>query len=378
MKKIGDPGSPSRYIKTSGMVLMGLLAISTGCKKQHLPKALKDFKQVNLVANNGEYANLHTDPSLINAWGLTFSSNGIAWVNSEAGHVSALYDKEGVAVRAPIKIPSPGAPAGGNPTGIVFNGSADFVLSNGQPARFIFVGLDGVLSAWNGNAGDTALRIKDNSANSAYTGLALAQNNGVNTLYAANFRAGKIDVWDNTFSPLSMPFIDPMLPAKYSPFNIRALGEWLYVTYAKVGPDGDDEPGQGNGFVSIFTTDGKFVKRFASRGALNSPWGLEAAPAGFFVDDDAENDAKLGHQDNKDPLPMILVGNFGDGRINAYTGDGQFVGQLKSHGHSIVIDGLWAISFPPATATAIDPNRLYFTAGPNDEKDGLFGYLIKD
>jgi uncharacterized protein (TIGR03118 family) len=366
---------------SAGFLLVASLAFTTGCKKDINPKEVKDFKQVNLVANNNEYNNPGVDSVLLNAWGLAFSSTGTAWVSSQAGHVSTIYDKDGNIVRPPVSIPSPGGPVGGNPTGVVFNGSGDFVLSNGQPARFIFVGVDGILSGWNGAAGNNALLIKNNVATSAYTGLALAVNAGSNFLYAANFRTGKIDVWDKNFNAVSMPFHDPTLPAGYSPFNIQLLGNWLYVAYAKVGPNGKDQAGPGNGYVSIFKSNGEFVKRFASKGYLNAPWGITTATPGFFTDNDGYDNkesinSKTGNQDNNDPI--LLVGNFGDGRISAYTADGQFIGQLKGHGHTIVIPGLWALTFPPASATSIDPNRLYFTAGPDDEEDGLFGYLIKE
>jgi uncharacterized protein (TIGR03118 family) len=131
--------------------------------------------------------------------------------------------------------------------------------------------------------------------------------------------------------------------------------------YAKVGPDGDEIHHPGFGIVDIYNPDGHFVKRFVSNGQLNSPWGVAKAPAGFFGDSGQES---------------ILIGNFGDGHINAYNMDGEFLGQLRSHGNPIVIDGLWAITFPPTTST-IDPGRLYFSAGPDDEEDGLFGYIKK-
>ncbi|MBS1600031.1 MAG: TIGR03118 family protein [Bacteroidetes bacterium] len=385
MKKITRTFSASQ---TVSFFLSLFLLFSIGCRKGNdQRKALKNFSQVNLVDNNGAYGATHQDPTLMNAWGLAFSPNGIAWVNSQAGHVSELYTGEGARLRA-INIPSPGDTIGGNPTGIVFNSTKDFVLSNGAAAAFIFVGVDGVVSAWNGAAGNNAFRIANNSSTSAYTGLAFSSSGGANYLYAANFRAGKIDVWDKNFNAVNMSFKDPSLPSGYSPFNIQAVGGWLVVLYAKVGPDGRDQAGPGNGFVSIFNPDGSFVKRFASRGWLNSPWGIVEAPASFFDDNDGDNDdqdnsgsnkgkGKGDNHDNKNNNPILLVGNFGDGRINGFTLDGEFIGQLKSHGKTIVIDKLWALSFAPATATAIDPNRLYFTAGPDEEKDGLFGYLIK-
>ena len=361
------------------LAFVALLLLVASCRKVDVKK-LKNYEQVNLVANNGNYGAPNIDPLQINAWGLAWAPSGIAWVNSEDGHVSALYNGEGIAPRKPVNIPSPGGPAAGSPTGIVFNGSADFVLSNGTAARFLFVGVDGVLSGWNGAAGDNAILIKDNSATSAYTGMAIGVSNGANYIYAADFRAGKIAVWDKTFNPVDMSFNDPWLPNGYSPFNIQAVGEWLYVTYAKVADDGEEEAGVGKGLVSIFKTDGSFVKRFATRDQLNAPWGVAQAPKGFFEEPDEEDGNKSGiglKNDHSRDTTLVLIGNFGDGKINAYTTHGDFVGQLRSHGRTIAIEGLWAIGFAPATATAIDPNRLYFTAGPEDEADGLFGYLIK-
>jgi len=355
------------------------------CRKANIGKNdLRDFQQVNLVSNTGAYGSILNDPTLQNAWGIAWSPTGIAWVNAEAGHVSELYTGEGTIVRPPVNIPSPTDTIGGTPTGIVFAGGAGFKLANGQPAAFLFAGDDGVISGWNGAAGNNAFRIADNSASAGYFGLALATWNGSHYLYAANFKEGRIDVWDTTFTMVSMPFNDPGLPASYSPFNIQAIGSWLFVMYAKVGPEGDEIHETGLGLVDVFKPDGSFVKRFATGGTLNSPWGATMTPANFLVDNDMDNDDPngqknlpgMGNHDN-DQEPAILIGNFGDGRINVYTMDGHFRGQLQKHKQAITIDGLWALSFAPASATTIDPMRLYFSAGPKDETDGLFGYLIK-
>jgi len=285
------------------------------------------------------------------------------------------------------------------------------------------VGVDGIVSAWNGAAGARAQTIADRSAKSGYTGLAFASMGGVPLIYAANFRAGRIDVWDSAWSEMHFSFRDSKIPSGYSPFNIQGVGGWLYVTYAKVGPDGRDQAGAGLGFVDVFNTDGSFVERFASNGSLNAPWGVAMTPAGFLhrsdVDSVQTNDDHgggkdghgggggggdnrgpgnggnggddhggggnngnddNGHHDNDSTVmgPVILIGNFGDGRINVFTTDGKYLGQLRDKAKKvIVIDGLWAIGFAPVTATAIDPMRLYFTAGPDKEMDGLFGYLLK-
>ncbi|MBO9565779.1 MAG: TIGR03118 family protein [Niastella sp.] len=366
----GSSGYPFAYLFCAALLLFA------GCKKIDEIKQLKNFMQVNLVANEQSYNPAHVDPTLLNAWGIAFSATGTPWVNSQGGHVSEVYDREGVIVRPPVNIPSPGGATGGNPTGVVFyGGTTDFVLANGQSARFIFVGVDGILSAWNGAAGGNALLLKNNVATSAYTGLAIAAADGSNYLYAADFRARKIAVWDKNFAVVNMPFNDPGIPSGYAPFNIQAVGEWLYVLYAKVGPDGRSAAGRGQGYVDIFTTKGNLVKRFATKGALNAPWGVAQAPASFFADmEDAEGQKMKASTENRS---AILIGNFGDGYINAYTDDGQYIGVLRSKGRPIVIDGLWAITFPPSTST-IDPNRLYFAAGPDHETDGLFGYIKKE
>jgi uncharacterized protein (TIGR03118 family) len=288
-------------------------------------------------------------------------------------------------VRPGINIPSPTNPTGGMPTGIVFAGGAGFMLANSQPAAFLFDGDDGVLSGWNGPAGANAFRLANNSASASYTGLALNTWNGHHILYAANFKTGKIEAWDTAFTALNLPFKDPFLPADYSPFNIQAIGSWLFVQFAKVGPDGTELHQVGLGIVDVFNPDGSFVRRFATKGALNAPWGVVMTPADFLEDNDMANDDGHGNKSDlkirkrdDDHQPLILVGNFGDGRINVFSIDGQWLGQLQSHSHPIMIDGLWALSFAPTAAVpAIDPKRLYFTAGPKEETDGLFGYLIK-
>src|SRR5450432_2806719 len=371
------------------LLLVLLCGLTVSCRKANIDKNdLRNFQQVNLVSDNGADAPTLIDPTLQNAWGIAWSPTGIAWVNAEAAHVSHLYTGEGAIVRPAVNIPSPTDTIGGVPTGIVFAGGAGFKLANGQPAAFLFVGDDGVLSGWNGPAGNNALRIADNSASSSYFGLALTTWNGSHFLYAANLKTGKIDVWDTTFTQVKMPFNDPGLPAAYSPFNIQSIGSWLFVMYAKVGPDGNEIHQVGLGLVDVFNPDGSFVKRFTSGGTLNSPWGVTMTPANFLEEADMSNDDGNGHKndqgasknkgnDNADQQPVILVGNFGDGRINVFSMAGQFLGQLQNHNRPMTIDGLWALSFAPTTATAIDPMRLYFTAGPNDETDGLFGYLIK-
>jgi uncharacterized protein (TIGR03118 family) len=397
MKKITP--SKARFIYRNGRLLLFFFLVSSmGCKRflinlEDNKKVGENFSQVNLVADNASFGATHMDPLLQNAWGLAWAPSGIAWVNSQAGHVSALYDQNGVALRAPIRIPSPVDTIGGNPTGIVFNNVTGFTLPDGKAANFIFVGVDGVISAWNGPTGNNAVRIGTGEAKSSYTGLALAASGGQNFLYAANFGLGRIDVWDTGWHAITkMHFHDPNMRPGFAPFNIRAIGSWLYVAYAKVGADGRDQAGPGLGFVDIFNTDGTMVKRFTSGGSLNAPWGMEMAASGFLDLNDEDGHGNNGDGNNSghgnnngndhhdgndnDNQAVILVGNFGDGHISVFTVDGNFLGQMQSHNHTLVIDGLWALSFPPSTST-IDPTRLYFTAGPNGETDGLFGYLIR-
>jgi uncharacterized protein (TIGR03118 family) len=386
-------------IKRVGLWLLfgGLLAVA--CHKSNIDqKDLRNFQQVNLVANKAKYGPKLVDPTLQNAWGLTWAPTGIAWVNANGDHVSELYTGEGAIVRPPVNIPSPTDTIGGTPSGNVFSGGKGFVLANHQGSNFLFVGEDGVLSGWNGADGNNAQRIRDRSANSIYKGLALDSTGpGRNFIYAANFWTGKVDVWDTGFHLVSMPFHDPGIPSNYAPFNVQPVGNWLFVTYAERGTGGDEADGVGKGFVDVFNPDGSFVRRFASRGKLNAPWGVAWAPAGWLSTADMSSGSDQGGGSNSGmgsnnsgmgsgsfgedgkrvSEPVVLIGNFGDGRINVFSQQGEFLGQLMSHNKTIVIDGLWALGFPPATATSIDPNRLYFTAGPADEADGIFGYLIK-
>ncbi|HUP12841.1 MAG TPA: TIGR03118 family protein, partial [Niastella sp.] len=216
--------------------LLALLLWSTGCQKEDKPhKGLHHYRQVNLVANDDEYAKpVHEDKNLLNAWGLVFSPNGLAWIAAQEGHVSTIFNSEGGTVLPPVHIPSPGNLDGdGNPTGIVFNPEvADFIIPSGNTtdptgARFIFAGVDGVISAWNGTWGEHAYRKFVTTG--VYTGLAFAKRGDANLLYGANFKTGKIDVWDKDWNTVSgMAFTDPDLPGGYAPFNVQAIGEKLY------------------------------------------------------------------------------------------------------------------------------------------------------
>lgn len=352
------------------LALFTVTLMSASCKKDTStlttsPKGLENFNQVNLVANNATYNAVRIDTLLKDAWGISFTPTGNIWLSANVTGFSTVYDKEGNQLLSPVSIPSPTTAGGGSVTGQVFSGSANFLLPNGSPAIFIFATQDGIIAGWNKGKLTNAITKINNSATASYFGLALASNMGGNYLYAANFKQATIDVFDNNWNSVNMKFTDPNLPVQYSPFNIQKIGDQLYVLYAKVGADGNEIHAAGLGIVDIFNTDGSFVKRFISNGELNSPWGIAKAPNSFFG------------ADSTALSNTILVGNFGDGHINAYNTNGNFLGSIQSHGKPLVIDGLWAISFAPVTATSIDPNRLYFEAGPNTEKDGLFGYINK-
>ena len=288
----------------------------------------------------------NTDPNLKNPWGVSFSPKSPFWVSNQVSGNSTLYDASGLPL--PLVVATPP----GGPTGQVFNGTTDFQV-NGTAAHFIFATLGGTIDAWTGG---TAATVQATTAGAAYTGLALANNGSANFLYAANFAGGRIDVFNSTFAPatLSGSFTDPNLSAGYTPYNIQNIGGNLYVEYSLGFTNG-----AGLGIVDEFDSNGNFIRRVVSAGGvLNLPWGITMAPAGFgpFGGD-------------------LLIGNLGDGKINAFNpATGAFQGVLSdSKGDPIVNDGLWALAF--RTAPGYNPNSLYFTAGINGQKDGLFGTI---
>lgn len=329
------------------------------------PASLQNFTMVNLVASDATFTGARVDPHLINGWGIAFSATGTAWISSPGDRTSVVYNSTtGAQVLAPVTIPTHGAATGGIPTGQIFNGTTGFKLPNGNPARFIFAGIDGVISGWNGGA--AAILKVDRNGTSVYTGLAIGSVALDTFLYAADFKSGKIDVFDKNYVLQTSTFTDPSLPAGYSPFNIQAIGDKLYVTYAQPDPTtGTEKKAAGLGVVNVFNTNGSFVKRLVSAGAeLNAPWGVAQAPAGWLTQ-------AVGST-------VILVGNFGDGHVNAYdAATNTWLGTLQSNGTIITIDGLWAISFAPSTATTINADWLFFTAGPAGATKGLFGYVAK-
>jgi len=340
----------------------------------------RGYVQTNLVSDdNTKIPAAHQDPTLLNPWGVAFFPGGPFWINDNGSGIAALYQGDGAgflgkdpALAVTILPPKGGTPPSA-PTGIGANTSRAFVLKNSAPALFIFDTEDGTISAWNlgdGVPGTAELKV-DNSTESCangatgavYKGLALGENVTGVFLYATNFRCGTVDVFDRTFKPatLSGKFHDSDIPDGFAPFGIANVDGNLIVTYAKQdAAKHDPVAGPGNGFVDIFDTNGNLIKRFASRGKLNSPWGIAQAPFNFgrFSTD-------------------LLIGNFGDGKINAFKSGGQFHGPLKDPSNkTIVLDGLWSLIFGGALDS--DPGTLYFTAGPNKEQDGLFGSLTPE
>jgi uncharacterized protein (TIGR03118 family) len=325
------------------------------------------YQQRNLVSD-GFIAAEHVDPHLVNAWGVAFNPFGFVWVADADGNVSTLYDGDGNVNPLVVQIPSPAAGTGGNPTGIVFNGSNGFVVTNGSASgasRFLFATEQGVIAGWAPNVDVThALRAVDHSgAGAIYKGLALSGGGSGQLLYATDFFNARVDVFDSSFHPVALAdgaFTDPRLPAGYAPFGIQALGGDIYVTYAKQNADRDEEvTGRGLGFVDVYDPNGMLLRRVASRGALNAPWGLALAPAGFGGFGGA-----------------LLVGNFGDGRLNGYDPMfGEALGSLRgTDGKPVEVDGLWGIAF--GNGLLHQPvDTLFFAAGPDDEEHGLYGRL---
>ncbi|HTP69097.1 MAG TPA: TIGR03118 family protein [Dongiaceae bacterium] len=373
------------------------------CASALLPalSSAQHYVQKNLVSDVSQPANsdgsaVIVDPNLKNPWGLTRSATSPWWVNLNGTGNSAIYtgtgapasgfpDPAGSTFDNFVIVPPPkNAPAGtiSTPTGIVFNGSpTDFLLNKGtpagKPAAFIFVTEDGTISGWNA-AVDVAqgaappsvnavLEVDNSDSRSGkgavYKGATSAEINGKKYLYVTNFRAGRVEIYDTNFNRVHLggeAFEDERIPYGFAPFNIQNIGGSLFVTYAKQDAQKhDDVAGAGNGFVDIFTTTGRLVGHLQHGPWMNSPWGVVWTPRDFGTFSNT-----------------ILVGNFGSGWIAAFNGfTYQFIGFMKNPDNSLVtIDGLWALTFGNG-GNAGPGNTLYFSAGLNDEADGLFGTL---
>ena len=324
------------------------------------------YSQTNLRSDLPGVATF-TDPNLVNPWGMAPNSSGtVIWVNDNGTGVSTLYNQDGTVVSSLPLVTIPTAARnkdGGNPTGIVRNGTAFFqVTKNGvsAPARFIFVSEDGSISGWNPTLDGThAIIAVDNGTNlgserAIYKGATLGVANGHNFLYVTNFHTGRVETYDENFRKVNpRGFVDRTLPPGYAPFGIRNINGEIFVTYALQDAKAEDDvAGPGNGFVNVFDTSGNFVKRLISNGNLNAPWGLALAEPG-----------------------ELWVGNFGDGKINNYDPtNGAFLGTISHNGTPLQIDGLWDL-LPLVTSSG---PRVYFAAGIGDEEHGLFGFITED
>jgi uncharacterized protein (TIGR03118 family) len=340
------------------------------------PGKTQFYAQHNLVSDGFIPAD-HTDPNLVNAWGLVAGPTTPWWISDNGTGKSTLFNVATNAVQAVFTVPGAGG-AQGNPTGIVFNGGTGFVTNNGvgspSAARFIFSSEDGTISAFKGAPIVTVVPNAQAPAHGAiYKGLAIDSATAGTRLYAADFHNGKVDIFDSSFHAVTIAgaFTDPNIPAGFAPFGIQNIGGTIYVTYALQDEDQEDDvAGPGNGFVDAYDTSGNLIRRVASAGELNSPWGLALAPADF---------GRFGGD--------LLVGNFGDGRIHVFDpnqlteiGEFEAVGLMHSAaGKPIQIDGLWALEFGHGTSVSSAnglTTTLFFTAGPAGEDHGLFGTLL--
>ena len=336
-------------LTSAAIILMFLGAVSAWA--QH-------YLQTNLVSNA-------TDADLINPWGLTRSATSFWWVSDNGTDKSTLYTGSGTKQSLVVTV-------AGAPTGVVFNGGAGFIVTGDTKsgsARFIFDTESGTIAGWSPGADshNNAIVEVNNPAGAIYKGLAIAAFSGTTYLYAANFKSGKVDVFNSNWMPATVPggFTDLALPPHYAPFNIQTTGNNIFVTFAKqsaellAGTSADEEHGRGLGFVDEFDSSGNLLLRLQHGPWLNAPWGVALSPANF------------GQFSNN-----ILVGNFGSGEIAAFDHTtGEFLGRLHGARGTLVIDGLWAIMFGGGAPNNGLTNELFFTAGPNDESDGLFGKL---
>jgi uncharacterized protein (TIGR03118 family) len=346
------------------MAVAGVVTTATPTHANDKPPP-NSYVEHDLVSDLPGMADI-TDESLVNPWGLAQGPSSPAWVADNGTNVATLYRGDGVV--GPLqKVPLTVAIPGDGPTGQVFNSTPGFVVDDGSghrgPAAFIFDSESGDITGWSPAVPpSTQARVGVHVADAIYKGLALATVGTASFLYAANFHAATIDVFDATFTQvhLSGAFTDPNLPKGYAPFNVALLDGQLYVAFARQDADAEDEvAGPGRGFVDVFDTSGHLLHRLIARGRLNAPWGMAIAPDGF---------GKFGGD--------LLVGNFGDGRIHAYdSSSGRFEGTLRNADREpIVIDGLWALMF--GNGVSAGTGALLFTAGIQDEEHGLYGTIM--
>ena len=320
------------------------------------------FVQSNLVSNLPGFAAV-TDTNLVNPWGLAFTATSPFWIADAGTGLSTLYNGAGAVQSLVVTIPPPAGQTGPSaPSGMIANSLPGFRGTGTATARFIFSTEDGTISAWSSGSA-AVLKVDSSAANAVFKGLAAGASGGSNFLYATDFHNARVAVFDTNYAAVTLAgsFSDPNLPPGYAPFGIQNLNGRLYVTYALQDADQhDDVAGPGNGYVDVFDTSGLLLQRLIAQSPLNSPWGLALAPAGFGAYGGC-----------------LLVGNFGDGRINVFnTVTGGWLGALvnQANGQALTVPGLWALAFGNG-ASGGDAHTLYFTAGINQEADGLFGSI---
>ncbi len=330
------------------------------------------YQRHNLISDLKGVADI-TDANLTNPWGIALTATSPFWISNNHSGAATVYNGNGqpFPVANPIRVAIP-APAGGTEpgaiTGEIANGTASFEVAAGKPAAFIFATEDGTISGWNSSIdpANAILKVDNSAAGAVYKGLAMAASSSGPRLYAANFFAGTVDVFDGAFAPVSLAgaFVDPNLPPGFAPFNIQNINGALYVTYALQDEDKhDDVAGRGNGFVNVYDLDGHLLQELVAGAQLNSPWGLAIAPQNFGAFSNA-----------------LLVGNFGNGLINAFDpSTGAYLGTLQDKlGNPLALQGLWALQFGNGGNGGVT-NTLYFTAGISGgdelEDHGLFGSI---
>jgi len=326
-----------------------------------LPAAAQLFTVTRLVSDIDNVGSQPTDPDLVNPWGIVASSSSPWWVSDNGTGKLTLYNGDGVKQGLIVNVPQWDNSPGGNPSGQIYNGTSDFKLPNNNPARFIVSTEDGTIQGW--NSGTMTTIVVNGWPNAVYKGLALGSANGANYIYAANFRAGTVDVFDGMFQPHSFgqsAFLDPNLPSGYAPFNVANINGKIIVSYALQDDDKEDDvPGIGHGYIDVYDSTGNLLQRLPHVYAANSPWAMVVAPSGWN---------QLGGK--------LLVGEFGSGGIAAYDlANNLFVGVLQDdQGLPISINGLWGLAFGNGSGSG-PTTTLYFTAGAFDEAHGLLGTI---
>jgi uncharacterized protein (TIGR03118 family) len=338
----------SKHGRTLAMAaILGLVLVSISST------ALAQYTITSLTSNQSGKAKFN-DPLLVNAWGLVYAPGGPFWVSDEGNGWSTLYNGSGKPQSLQVVVPSASGSGAGTPTGIAYNGSSEFQIDD-WTSVFLYATLDGTIQGWSSfNSSSTLIAVNNSKSNASYTGIAVTSHSSGNSLYVADFNNKKVDIYDGTFKFVSS-FTDSQIPSTFAPFNVQDINGQVYVTFAAVN-------GGSGGYVDIFSESGTLVKRLIHGKPLNQPWGLAMAPKNFGS---LSNTLLVGNDNNK----TSTISGF-----NPTTG--KLVGTIKnSKGKAIEIDQLWGIEFGGGSSSNGKTNALYFTAGPNNSADGLFGVI---